>query len=148
MMHQKVVLTVLHTPWAMWSMWKTVKTTLKCTNILQSRGEGTKYHWNWVDSGSQSATHVFVLVKKKKQTKIINGEQVEPIPLLSKNYFYCSLFEIDHFIMVTSEMLCLIFRQVHRQILQLNRPRYRLSENDLCKRRRKKIYKLPVTGLT
>ena len=37
-----VVLIVLHTPCNMWSVWKTVGTTLKCIDVLQSRGEGPK----------------------------------------------------------------------------------------------------------
>ena len=38
MIHQNVVLTVLDTPWdEMWSLWKTVRTTLKCIDVLQSR---------------------------------------------------------------------------------------------------------------
>ena len=58
MIHQNIVLTVLHTPWDMWSMWKTVRTTLKCIDVLQSWGEGPNYHWNWVDSGSQRAIYI------------------------------------------------------------------------------------------
>ena len=42
MIHWNVLLRVLHTHWDIWSMWKTVGTTLKCINVLQSRGEGPK----------------------------------------------------------------------------------------------------------
>ena len=57
MTHWNVFLTVLNTPWDMWSMWEIVETTLKCINVLQLRGKGPKYHWNLVDSGSQSPTY-------------------------------------------------------------------------------------------
>ena len=61
--HWNVVLTVLHTPWDMWSMWKTIGTTLKCINVLQSREEGPIYHWNSIDSGPRvQRIHLNVLL--------------------------------------------------------------------------------------